>query len=387
MDYVKESVRWWDRWLKEIENGIDLEPELNYYLQDSVLPKRDYESRPGTWLYEEHWPSSNIIENSWYLQDKRITLTPSEQTEMLTISSPQTIGLEGGRFCVGIRQDMENPGDQRPDDAGSLIFDTPPLSDDLPIVGQIKTNLTLSSDKEKANIIVRVSEVHPCGKVTCFSHGMLNLTHHQSHEEPSLLQPEDSYPVIIPVKHIAYKIPKGHRLRVSISTNYWPLIWPAPENATVKLYLKECYITVPTLNEEKYSSYVPNYCHPVTFNGGQLSPALSERTVTKDYKTNRTILETYDDFGQNYYHSSGSDIGFDIHQIFSINENEPLTASNKLILNVEMGRSDWRTALKAQYHMTCDNDYLYLKVNWNASLNDKEIFNRTFNEKIERIYI
>jgi predicted acyl esterase len=72
-----------------------------------------------------------------------------------------------------------------------------------------------------------------------------NLCHRDSHEHPEALAPGKTYTLRIQLDDVAYRIPKGHRLRVSISTSYWPLIWPAPEPVTLTVQTGASYIDVP----------------------------------------------------------------------------------------------------------------------------------------------
>lgn len=386
IDYVKESVRWWDRWLKGKENGIDQEPQLQYYLQESVLPDTDYESRPGRWISEPCWPSPHTVLKTFYLKDKQLVSSP-RKSEPLTIRSPQTVGLDGGRLCVGIRLDMEHPSDQRIDDAGSLVFDTEPLSDDLIITGQINANLTLSSDKSNGHVAVRVSDVHPGGEVTRITYGVLNLSHRDSHEFPEPVIPGKEYQVKIPLYHIAYTVPQGHKLRVSISTNYWPLVWPAPENMALTLIPESCSVDIPVNKKPTPEKNIQPYTEETTFSGRQIRPPESSRIIHKDYKTGITTLETFDDFGCQYFNSSQSEIEFTSHQLLSIHQEDPLTARNEIQLKVNMGRDGWRTGLDAHYIMTCDSDNFYIKAKWVTLHDDKPIFTRNFDETIKRNFM
>ncbi|MFN2332754.1 MAG: CocE/NonD family hydrolase, partial [Halomonas sp.] len=58
--FVQEAVRWWDHWLKGIDRGLDREPMLRVWMQDSVPPKTTYPHRPGRWVAEPSWPSPNV---------------------------------------------------------------------------------------------------------------------------------------------------------------------------------------------------------------------------------------------------------------------------------------------------------------------------------------
>ncbi|PFG45438.1 hypothetical protein ATG66_3724 [Vibrio sp. ES.051] len=386
MDYVTESVRWWDRWLKGIENGIEQEPELQYYLQESVLPSSDYEMRPGKWVSEPTWPSPDTTHCTYYLGNKSLLDTPSDNPP-ISIRSPQDVGLDGGRLCVGIRLEMEQPADQRHDDAGSLVFETDTLSEDLPIAGQVKAQLSLASSAPNAHVVVRVSDVHPTGEVTRVTHGILNLAHRDSHEFPEALEPGHEYQVEVPLYHMAYVVPKGHKLRVAISTAYWPLTWPCEHDATLTLNPAQCSIQLPLNHTQTPTDRVPAYSRAVSFDGEQRTPTDSQRVVHRDYQTGITTLETYDDFGCQYFNSSQSEIDFDIHQFLSIHPEDPHSAKNDIRLRVDMGRDGWRTGIEAQYVMTCDQENFYIHAHWTAKHDDEVIFEKSFDETIERNFM
>lgn len=387
IDYVKESVRWWDYCLKGIDNGIINEPILNYYLQDSVPPQVDYDFRAGQWVSEDNWPSTNTDYQTWYFTETNLQLEQNSNCRTLSVCSPQTVGLDGGRFCVGIRLDMEQAADQRLDDAGSLTFDSAPLNKALPIAGQPIVRLKITSDKAHANLIVRICDVHPNGSVTKISHGILNLTHRDSHEFPQALAPNTQYDIQIPVNHIAYIIPKGHQLRISISTAYWPLIWPSPEQATIQIKPSDCQLILPLNHHPKPSNFIPEYDAPVQFAGKVIRPTSSKRIVHRDYKTGMVTLETAEDFGRNYYNSANSEIDFTVQQCFSIHPNDPLTAKNELSFKVEMGRPGWWTSINNHYQMTSDKENFYIKATWQAFSDNKLLFEKTFNETIKRNFM
>lgn len=384
IDYVSESVRWWDYWLKGIDTGIMDEPMLTYYMQDSVVPKSDYEYRPGQWISEPSWPSKRTQHHRFYLGDKALLNAASTDELALSVKSPQTVGLNGGRLCVGIRLDMEQPSDQRADDAGSLCFDTQPLAEDFAIAGQVKAHLSIQSDKPTGQLAVRVCDVHPDGQVTRISVGLLNLTHRDSHEFAKPMTPNEQYDMVVPINHVAYKIPAGHRLRISISSAYWPLVWPAIDRPTISINTKNSHIDVP-YRDELFTEFEPApYDIPMDFDGQTLRSSDSQRMVHHDYKTGIVSLETRDDFGRQYFNSCDSIIDFKMDQTQSIHPDDPLSATSTLNFDLTMGREGWWTALKSHYHMSCDENYFYIKATWQAFSEDEVIFEKTFDETIVR---
>ena len=79
-------------------------------------------------------------------------------------------------------------------------------------------------------------DVHPSGESLRVSYGVLNLTHRDGHEKPALLVPGERYRVRIQLNDAGSAWPAGHRVRLALSTAYWPTIWPSPEQATLLIF-------------------------------------------------------------------------------------------------------------------------------------------------------
>ena len=225
--FLQEALRWWDFWLKGEATGVLREPAVRAFIMDSYSPQGLPDRLPGRWIADGAWPGPLSEPNRLYLTPAGLSPEPGEETT-LDICSPQTTGRDGGEFCV-IWLGPEFAGDQARDDAGSLTFDTPRLGTDLDIVGAPELELEFTSDKPVAHIAVRLNDVRPDGQVTRITYALQNLTHIASHEHPEALDPGERYFARIKLDDIAWHLPAGHRLRLSISTSYWPMVWPAPE--------------------------------------------------------------------------------------------------------------------------------------------------------------
>jgi predicted acyl esterase len=103
----------------------------------------------------------------------------------------------------------------------------------------------VSADKPVAHVAVRLNQVWPDGAVSRLSYAVFNLCHRDGHEHPQPLEPGKRYRVRIPLDDVACKVPQGHQLRVSISTTYWPMIWPTPEPVTLTVHTGSSFIDVP----------------------------------------------------------------------------------------------------------------------------------------------
>ena len=76
----------------------------------------------------------------------------------------------------------------------SLVFDTPPLDETIEILGAPVLTLEIASDKPIATLIARLCDVHPTDESLRVSFGVLNLTHRDSHAEPTPLVPGAALP-------------------------------------------------------------------------------------------------------------------------------------------------------------------------------------------------
>ncbi|MGM0532690.1 MAG: CocE/NonD family hydrolase, partial [Bacteroidota bacterium] len=205
IDFLNECVRWWDQWLKGIDTGVKHDPVIRAWMKDTVSPISA--KRPGRWVAEKYWPSREIEEKTLNVLSGELDFDISKKTDsVLSIQSPLSVGLFAGKWC-SYAESTDLPSDQREEDGGSLIFDTPPLEEDLEILGSPSVELELSSNKPIATVAVRISDVAPNGRATRVTYGLLNLTHRNSHEQPEELEEHKKYKIKVDMNYVAQKFP------------------------------------------------------------------------------------------------------------------------------------------------------------------------------------
>ena len=187
-----ECVRFYDRWLKGIENGLDSEPRLIAWLQDSVPPRARYDERPGRWVAEATWPPAAQPALRLQLAAGRTLEASAGAREVLDVHGSQTTGLDGGAWCADGHSD-DLPFDQRADDGKSLCFDSEPLVVPVDMLGHAVAALTLISDRPLALVSVRLCEVLPGGASLLVTRGQLNLTHREGHDRVVPLVPGERF--------------------------------------------------------------------------------------------------------------------------------------------------------------------------------------------------
>ncbi|MGW0940826.1 CocE/NonD family hydrolase, partial [Streptomyces sp. NPDC002666] len=263
--YLQEVVRWFDHWLKGADNGAMDGPMIRAWMQDSVPPSTSYEERPGRWVGEPSWPSPHVQEVVHPLRDHAIAPADKEPApveggncaeRVHAVQSPLSVGQFAGKWA-SYNAPPDLPYDQREEDGGSLVFETQPLTERVEILGAPAVELLVSSSKETAQITVRLSDVAADGQATRVTYGVLNLAHRAGDDGPEPLEPGKKYRVRIPLNGVAQVFPAGHRIRLSLSTSYWPLVWPAPSPALVNIHEAGSSLTLPVRPTEAPDTLTP----------------------------------------------------------------------------------------------------------------------------------
>ena len=356
--FLQECLRWWDRWLKDIDTGVEQDPAFRAYMMESARPATDYECRAGRWISDDVWPSQNLTISRYHLTAGGLDRQPGGGTQ--TICSPQTTGLSSGEYS-SFGSAAEWPGDQRIDDAGLLVFDSQALAERVEIFGAAVVNLTVRSTQPQANLVVRLSDLAGDGAATRISFGMLNLCHRESHEKPSALDPRETYRVRITLDQIAYAVPAGHKLRIAISTAYWPFIWPSPQSATVTLDLAESDlelpVRVPSAHEIPPAFGAVEHAPPQQLD--TLQPPKTERRVEINQVDGRYSLHVLNDTGRRRDRLTGLETSTLTRERFTILPDDPLSAVAETWWTQTLGRDDWHVRTEAYSKLTASaTDFL-----------------------------
>ncbi|HUL08659.1 MAG TPA: CocE/NonD family hydrolase [Candidatus Acidoferrum sp.] len=381
--FLQEALRWWDQFLKDRDTGVLKDPGYVAYLQDSVPPRPYYRERPGRWIAEAKWPSKSIKPQAFKLNrgalDKRAA--PSVK---LTLCSPQTTGAAAGEYCP-IWLGPEAPVDQRLDDGGSLLFDTVPLTADIEILGAPELSLTLAVDRPQANLAVRLCDVHPDGQSTRVTYGILNLCHRDGSAKPAPLQPGKTYKIGIAMDHVAYRFPKGHRIRVALSTAYWPMVWPSPERVTLTLLTGKSELSLPVRakrREQLRPFPEPEGATPAPLR--TVRQPSNSRTVELDIATGEQITRIVDDFGEAENTSHGLIAGSIARETYRIKPDDPLSAVADTHWTQTMRRADWSVRTEARCRLTADKESFHITGSVEAYENGRLVHEKKWDSKVKR---
>ena len=244
LDWHHEMIRFFDHWLKGKTNGVMEEPALTWFQRDAAPPEAFPAIWPGRWRARAGPVLADAGDQVMRLslvggsEPLRGTLRSEETTESGSSTFPHraTTGTHGalswgaGGAPNGLARDI------RADESGVPTYTSLPLEDPLEILGIASAEVEVSTSMSIATLVVRLSDVAPDGTSCQVTMGILNLTHRESHANPQPMHPGQRTHVTVPLRAAGYRFAPGHRIRVSIASSCWPVIWPSPETGWLTVH-------------------------------------------------------------------------------------------------------------------------------------------------------
>jgi uncharacterized protein len=233
IDYLPVVLRWLDHWCKGVDTGLMDEAPVVVFMQRYDRPNPARLESSGTWRAETSWPPPGSTEQTLYLGEGRLGEQPGDSATDVFDYNP-TVGLAGGLWSAGAPFGL--PGDQRRDEALSLVYTSAPLPADLHVLGRPKAVLEVATTAAVMGFIVRLCEVGPDGSSQLVAKGTLNATRRESLSDPAPCPADEMMPLEIPLDTTGWTFSAGNRIRLSISSSDFPNVWPTPQQGVNRIF-------------------------------------------------------------------------------------------------------------------------------------------------------
>jgi putative CocE/NonD family hydrolase len=382
-DFHGEAIAWWNRWLRGEENGAEKTPQVRAFILDGPKPGGWRERDPGYWVAKETWAEPEM--HRLALDSRgRLSRGPQARAEgSFLLRSPLDTGTAAGEWFTS-KPDAELAGDQRGDDAGSAVFQTDGLESELVLLGQPALRLALASDAKLANLCARIVDVHPDGTATRVCYGVVNLAHRNGNANPEPLVPGETVTVSLDLDACGYRFAAGHRIRLSLSTAYWPTILPPPEDATLTLDLGSIELALPLLGDhERIEVAEPENPDPLP-KYEEVEAGDSARSVERDLINGVTRYRVREDTGLNRHPGNGL-ASRDIRQEeWSIALDDPLSMTGSSHWTCITERDGWQAKSVAVSTLACTADEWIVTAKVEAFENGGKVFEKTREKRIAR---
>ncbi|PAU78474.1 CocE/NonD family hydrolase [Halomonas salipaludis] len=386
--FLQEALRWWDYWLKGIETGVMDEPAGTFYLQDAVAPQPMYQQRPGQWVRTEGWPSREVSPRRYSLADTGLVEGDTALEMPQRIDSPLTAGRYQGEYCA-IWFGPDLPADQRRDDADALCFDSQPFGEGLAILGQPRVRLRLASATDSGQLTVRLQDVRPDGRVAQISYGVLNLNLHRDLGEYTPPRPDEPLDIDLQLDMTGYRLPAGHRLRVSIASANFPLLWPSRVRSALTLVPGVQAIELPLFHGEALTESPfepPEAAPPARLES--LRDAQPRRTVQEDIASGEVTTIVEDDLGHVRFLDHGLWVDQHCREVYTAHPDDPDATCAEIAWVYRAGRDEgagrFSVEVDSRYWMTCDAEHFYLEAQQVARDDGREVHRRHWKRQVPR---
>ena len=248
VDWLHEVARFFDHWLKGVENGAMGEPALTYFEREYVPPEPFPATWPGRWRSEpQALPGSSPrvlhLSSAGGLTASRPAAGKATLIHRPTIGTASSLSWGAGWPPNGLARDL------RPDEALLPGWTSAPLEEAVHLFGQPLAHLAISSTMPVATAVVRLSDVAPDGTIAQVTAGIQNLTHARG-GQPQPLAAGDVLDVALRMRATGYRFAPGHRIRLSVASAYWPVIWPSPSPGELTIRLGRSRVVLPTVPAE-----------------------------------------------------------------------------------------------------------------------------------------
>jgi putative CocE/NonD family hydrolase len=381
-----ELLRWWDRWLKGIDNGADREPRVMIYVQEYEEPRQDRLQIAGFWCAAEDLPpplslpgaTSSAADagpatteamgrvRSWFLGNGSLSELPAEDEGMDCFRYLPGASRCGGIWDAGVPFCL--PGDQRPDEAMALNYTSAPLDEDLVILGQPSVTLTLSADVPVLPFAFRLTDVAEDGTSVLVTKGILNLTRRAGMSMPEPVEPGVPVSVEFELEATAWRFSKGHCLRMSLNGSDFPNVWPTPFRGTGTLHRGSgfgaaLHLPVWTPPDLEPIRFLPSESPPSSTGAGSAPPPW------------RVIHDVLED-RLHFVMANGNE--------FVVSERDPAAAYARARSARTASWEGFVARSEAAAILTSDERCFHLTVTLNVTVNDAPYYHREWCQSVER---
>ncbi len=229
LDWLHELVRFFDRYLKGVENGWEDEPALVWFEHEYADPEPFPAVWPGRWRAADSFPVAGtgtleLALGAGTLGGRPVADGVNALSHRATVGTAGALSWGAGWHPNGLARDL------RPDELRGLAYTSEALEEPLSVIGQPEAVLHLTATMPVVTCVVRLSEVAPSGVSSLVATGVLNLTHRLSDTDPSPMPTRGltTEEVRIPLRTTGYRFSPGNRVRLTVLTGYWPVLWPSP---------------------------------------------------------------------------------------------------------------------------------------------------------------
>jgi len=214
------KIRWFDHWLKELDNGVDREPPVRYFVMGT-----------GRWASSSTWPPPGGGESTFFLTSDGGANGAEGDGKLLPVMSGRSAESDQYTYnphdpvpTLWSRALFAGASDRRALDhrRDILVYRSEPLGDAVEIAGAAQVVLHASSSAPDTDFFARLIDEHPDGQAIEVAYGMVRARYRDGVDQEKLLSPGEPARFLIRLTDTAVCFRPGHRIRVDVTSSDFP---------------------------------------------------------------------------------------------------------------------------------------------------------------------
>lgn len=214
--------RWFDHYLKGIDNGVERDPTVRYYVMGAV---GEPDSPGNTWRTAADWPIPSTSTSYFPAADGTLSTAAPQSEDAVVMwradplhpASIPTIAFPGAKDARAFEQQPE-----------VRTFTSEVLTEPVEWTGKVQAELMVSSDAKDTDFIVRVSDVYPDGRSILIMDYIRRARYREGYEREVFMKPGEVTKVAFDVGWLSQIFNKGHRIRITVASTGSPFFEPNP---------------------------------------------------------------------------------------------------------------------------------------------------------------
>ncbi|MED7947614.1 CocE/NonD family hydrolase [Streptomyces sp. BE303] len=380
-EILPEALRWYDHWLRDTDTGVLAVPALRSWLSTR-------------WAADGAWPSPGVRDVHYGLDGPLRTAGTASDDRWVHVRSPQHTGLNAGAYVQPGRP-AEQPPDQREEDGRSVCFDSRPLPEPVELLGTPVLSLRLRTAPTGATVTARLCAVAPDGTSTLLTRGVLTTpgtagSASSAGSAASNGSVGSAVEVTVGLAAVGRTVPPGHRLRLALSSTYWPWLWPGPDPAGFELDPSHSGLGLPirrpATDPDPITFISPTLPLPPPLHVTEPLTARPERVTVHDIGRREWRTELSPATDGTRTHPDG--LVRDEHTVaaYRVLTATPLSARARADRTVRVERPGigWDATVHVRTELRCDPTHLIADTHLRALEGGDVVFSREWHQRIPR---
>jgi uncharacterized protein len=201
------------------------------------------------------------------------------------------------------------------------------------------------------------------------------------------LEPGKRYRVRVPLRHVGQHFAAGQRLRVAISTSYWPVAWAPPEPVTLTIHTGGSRLILPVragIPEDQGLAPIPDPAGAPPLPIEEIEAPKNSRRVVDDLSNGTHALEITSGTGKVRFTNIDLTVSTRGFERYSVRDGDPTSQRGEASWTITFSRGGWSISSVSATTLTCDERYFHIEANLKAYENDKVVYERRWLQDIPR---